>query len=151
MGGIYDCFFKWGGVSFPMRHLLSVFLLFVSFHMGVEAQEIAPVKVQLENRTVENGRNAWTTPRFRVDADAGILIRADYFLNAVVVQKSRNTPKMDEAWSSTSWFTFACTRNSAVSHSGSSMESRSISAVRRVAAKNFHSPGWTSACAITCG
>jgi hypothetical protein len=146
-----------------MRHLLSVFLLFESFHMGVEAQEIAPVKVQLENRTVENGRHAWTTPRFRVDADAGIsveavermaliaestaaaviayplplfalpegykprislyaearayedagaakgsagfyigirearvLIRADYFLNAVVVQKSRDTPKMDE-------------------------------------------------------
>ena len=79
-----------------MRHLLSVSLLFESFHMGVEAQEIAPVKVQLENRTVENGRNAWTTPQFRVDADAGVLIRADYFLNAVVVQKSRNTPKMDE-------------------------------------------------------
>ena len=146
-----------------MRFSLLWLLIAVSFETRVEAQEIPPVKAQLENRTTTNGRNAWTTQQFRVDADAGIsveaverlatiaesteaavrafplplfalpegykprislysdgkayedagaakgsagfyigtgeariLIRADYFLDAVVVRKSRDTPKMDD-------------------------------------------------------
>lgn len=45
-------------------------LLFVPTWLG--AQEIPPVKVRLEKSIAENGRNAWVTPQFRVDADAGI-------------------------------------------------------------------------------
>lgn len=146
-----------------MRNPLRWLLIFASFGAGIRAQEIPPVNVKLENHVVENGRNTWTTPQFRVDADAEIsveaverlaiiaesteaavrayplplfalpegykprislyvnekayedagaakgsagfyigtgearvLIRADYFLNAVVVKRGRETPKMDD-------------------------------------------------------
>ena len=125
--------------------------------------DFPPVVVKLGAPTTADGRNFWTTPQFRIDADSGIdveavgklaviaestfaavrshplplfapplgykprislyqdtkayedagaakgsagfyigagearvLVRAEYFLQAVVVEKSRNTPDMDE-------------------------------------------------------
>jgi hypothetical protein len=138
-------------------------LLLVLLGANLSAREILPVKVQLEKPSTENGRKHWTTPNFRIDADAGIdaqavaklavisestaavlrahplplsappegykprislysdarayenagaaegsagyyigrgearvLIRADYFLSAVVVERSLRAPDMDE-------------------------------------------------------
>ncbi|MES2924162.1 MAG: hypothetical protein V4819_21605 [Verrucomicrobiota bacterium] len=146
-----------------MRCLLTLLLFPVLLPADVPAQEIPPVKVILETPATENGRNAWMTPRFRIDADTSIgvetvrklailgestaavlsayplplsappeksklrislyadalayenagaakgsagyysgkgdprvMIRADYFLSAVVVERSRLTPDMDE-------------------------------------------------------
>lgn len=146
-----------------MRCLLTLLLLPVMLRADVPAQDLPQVRVKLENPATENGRNAWETPQFRIDADAiigvemveklamlgestaaalraysfplsappeglkprislyadalayesagaakgsagyyegkgesRVLIRADYFLSAVVVERSRLSPDMDE-------------------------------------------------------
>jgi hypothetical protein len=146
-----------------MRWLILLLVLPVLVRADVPVLDFPPAKVSLENPTTVDGRNHWTTPQFRIDADSGIevnavgrlaviaestfaalrahplplfappvrhqprisiyqdskayenagaakgsagfyigvgdarvLIRADYFLQAVVVQKSRDTPTMDE-------------------------------------------------------
>ncbi len=146
-----------------MRWWIPLLLIPSLVQAGPPVLDVPSVKVQLEAPVVENSRNFWTTPQFRIDADSNIdveavrklavigestfavlrahplplfappegykprislfwntkeyedagaakgsagfydgvgearvLIRAEYFLQAVVVQKSRETPDMDE-------------------------------------------------------
>ena len=146
-----------------MRWLLPLLLLPVLLLAGPPVLDFPPVPMKLGEPVTVSGRNSWTTPRFRIDADSGIdlkaveklavigestfavlsshplpvfappegykprislyqdskayedagaakgsagfyigvgearvLVRADYFLRAVVVEKSRLTPEMDE-------------------------------------------------------
>lgn len=146
-----------------MRGWILLLMLPILARADVPGLDFPPAKVRLEKPTTAEGRNAWKTPQFQIDADNGIdveavgklaviaestfaalrahplplfappvnyqprislyqdskayedagaakgsagyyigvgearvLIRADYFLQAVVVQKSRETPAMDE-------------------------------------------------------